>query len=328
MRSRTMGRTLTTSAVGLGCMGMSIAYGPADDAESIRVLHRAMDLGITLLDTADAYGLPQPGHNEELISKAIAGHRDKVVLATKFGLRYGDAPFRVDSSADWARQACEQSLRRLGVDTIDLYYLHRRNPDIPIEETVGAMSELVSEGKVRHLGMSEVNAATLRAAHAVHPITALQIEYSLFTRFAEREVIPTCRELGIGIVAYSPLGRGILTGAISDLDRLAADDHRRQNPRFAPGNLERNTRLAEALRPIAEEVGATPAQLALAWVLAQGADIVPIPGAKRMRHLEENAAAASLAITPAHLARMARAIPADAVAGERVPDSAMSHIGH
>ncbi|NUP02555.1 MAG: aldo/keto reductase [Nonomuraea sp.] len=328
MRSRTMGRTLTTSAVGLGCMGMSIAYGPADDAESIRVLHRAMDLGITLLDTADAYGLPQPGHNEELISKAIAGHRDKVVLATKFGLRYGDAPFRVDSSADWARQACEQSLRRLGVDTIDLYYLHRRNPDIPIEETVGAMSELVREGKVRHLGMSEVNAATLRAAHAVHPITALQIEYSLFTRFAEREVIPTCRELGIGIVAYSPLGRGILTGAISDLDRLAADDHRRQNPRFAPGNLERNTRLAEALRPIAEEVGATPAQLALAWVLAQGADIVPIPGAKRMRHLEENAAAASLAITPAHLARMARAIPADAVAGERVPDSAMSHIGH
>lgn len=323
-----MGRTLTTSAVGLGCMGMSIAYGPADDAESIRVLHRAMDLGITLLDTADAYGLPQPGHNEELISKAIAGHRDKVVLATKFGLRYGDAPFRVDSSADWARQACEQSLRRLGVDTIDLYYLHRRNPDIPIEETVGAMSELVREGKVRHLGMSEVNAATLRAAHAVHPITALQIEYSLFTRFAEREVIPTCRELGIGIVAYSPLGRGILTGAISDLDRLAADDHRRQNPRFAPGNLERNTRLAEALRPIAEEVGATPAQLALAWVLAQGADIVPIPGAKRMRHLEENAAAASLAITPAHLARMARAIPADAVAGERVPDSAMSHIGH
>lgn len=307
---------------------MSIAYGPADDAESIRVLHRAMDLGITLLDTADAYGLPQPGHNEELISKAIAGHRDKVVLATKFGLRYGDAPFRVDSSADWARQACEQSLRRLGVDTIDLYYLHRRNPDIPIEETVGAMSELVREGKVRHLGMSEVNAATLRAAHAVHPITALQIEYSLFTRFAEREVIPTCRELGIGIVAYSPLGRGILTGAISDLDRLAADDHRRQNPRFAPGNLERNTRLAEALRPIAEEVGATPAQLALAWVLAQGADIVPIPGAKRMRHLEENAAAASLAITPAHLARMARAIPADAVAGERVPDSAMSHIGH
>ncbi|NUS04903.1 MAG: aldo/keto reductase [Nonomuraea sp.] len=328
MRSRTMGRTLTTSAVGLGCMGMSIAYGPADDAESIRVLHRAMDLGITLLDTADAYGLPQPGHNEELISKAIAGHRDKVVLATKFGLRYGDAPFRVDSSADWARQACEQSLRRLGVDTIDLYYLHRRNPDIPIEETVGAMSELVREGKVRHLGMSEVNAATLRAAHAVHPITALQIEYSLFTRFAEREVIPTCRELGIGIVAYSPLGRGILTGAISDLDRLAADDHRRQNPRFAPGNLERNTRLAEALRPIAEEVGATPAQLALAWVLAQGADIVPIPGAKRMRHLEENAAAASLAITPAHLVRMARAIPADAVAGERVPDSAMSHIGH
>ncbi|HEX4814526.1 MAG TPA: aldo/keto reductase [Nonomuraea sp.] len=328
MRSRILGRTFKTSAIGLGCMGMSIAYGPADDAESIRVLRRAMDLGVTLLDTADAYGLPQPGHNEHLIGKAISGHRDKVVLATKFGMRYGDAPFRIDSSAVWARQACEQSLRRLRTDTIDLYYLHRRNRSVPIEETVGAMSELVRAGKVRHLGMSEVSAETLRAAHAVHPITALQIEYSLFTRLAEHELIPVCRELGIGIVAYSPLGRGMLTGTISDIDRLTADDQRRQNPRFAPGNFEKNVRLAEALRPLAQEIGATPAQLALAWLLEQGTDIIPIPGAKRLGHLEDNAAAASLTLTPTHLARIAEAVPAGAVAGERATDSVMAHMGH
>lgn len=330
MQSRTIGRTgLTCSAIGLGCMGMSIAYGSADDAQSTRVVHRALDLGISMLDTADAYGLPTPGHNERLLGAAIRGRRDDAVVATKFGMRYGDdGPFRIDSSAAWARQACEQSLRRLGVDAIDLYYLHRRNPDIPIEETVGAMAELVKAGKVRHLGLSEVSAETLRAAHGVHPIAAVQIEYSLFTRFAERDLIPTCRQLGVGVVAYSPLGRGLLTGTVTSTGQLERGDQRLSNPRFSSDNLARNLRLVAAAQAIASDIGCTPAQLAIAWLLNQSPDIVPIPGAKSIDHLEDNAAAAAVTLTPDLLARINAAVPENAVAGDRLPPTALNHVGH
>jgi aryl-alcohol dehydrogenase-like predicted oxidoreductase len=319
-------------AIGLGCMGMSTAYGERDDAESTRTLHRALELGVNHFDTADIYGL---GDNEELVGKVVAQRRDEVVLATKFGNRLPDDPtararfqWQLDTSAAWVKQACDASLRRLGIDTIDLYYAHRRNPATPIEETVGAMAELVAAGKIRHLGLSEVSPATLRAAHAVHPIAAVQLEYSLFTRdVVEGEMLATCRELGVAVVAYSPVGRGLLTGTVTSRDALADNDYRRTTPRFSDENLARNLPLVEAVRAVADEIGCTPAQAALAWLLAQGEDVLPIPGTKRVRYLEENAAAASLALTGEQLARLSAAAPADAVAGERYPEHALRAVG-
>ncbi|SCG46493.1 aldo/keto reductase [Micromonospora coxensis] len=321
------------SAIGLGCMGMSFAYGGRDDAESTRTLHRALDLGVNHLDTADMYGA---GANERLLAPVVRARRDEVFLATKFGNRFrGDASggtaapgAYVDSSAAWAREACDASLSRLGVDTIDLYHLHRRDPGTPIEETVGAMAELVDAGKVRLLGLSEVSPATLRAAHAVHPIAAVQMEYSLFTRDVEGEMLDTCRELGVALVAYSPVGRGLLTGAITGRDQLAADDWRAQVPRFAEGNLDANLALVAAVRAVAGEIGCTPAQAALAWLLAQGEDVLPIPGTKRVRYLQENAAAADIRLTAAQQERLRQAVPAGAVAGERYPEAGMRTVGH
>jgi aryl-alcohol dehydrogenase-like predicted oxidoreductase len=319
------------SAIGLGCMGMSV-YGTPDDAASARTLHRALDLGVNHLDTADVYGL---GHNEELVGPVVRRRRDEVVLATKFGNRLAGDPsqrpyrLRVDTSAAWVREACDGSLRRLGIDTIDLYYAHRRNPDIPVEETVGAMADLVTAGKVRHLGLSEVSPATLRAAHAVHPVAAVQLEYSLFTRgVVEGEMLATCRELGVAVVAYSPVGRGLLTGTVTSRDQLAERDWRLAQPRFAAGNIDRNLALVGELTAVATQIGCTPAQAALAWVLAQGDDIVAIPGTKQVRYLEENAAAMSLALTGEQLARLSAAVPAGAVAGERYPEQGMRHLGH
>jgi aryl-alcohol dehydrogenase-like predicted oxidoreductase len=313
------------SALGLGCMGMSDFYSVSSEseAESISVLHRAIDdLGVTLLDTADMYG---KGENEKLVGRALAGgRRDRVVLATKFGIRRDPETDErsVRNDPEYIRTAVDASLARLGVDHIDLYYMHRRNPDVPVEESVGAMAELVTAGKVRYLGLSEVTAETLRAAHAVHPITALQSEYSLFTRDIEEAVLPTARELGIGIVPYSPVGRGLLTGAITSLEGLAANDFRRNNPRFADGNLEANLKLVAELRAVAEETGHTPVQLALAWLLAQGPDIVPIPGTKRIKYLDENSAAADIELSAELLARIESAIPHGSVAGERyAPDA-------
>ncbi|MET7399374.1 aldo/keto reductase [Dactylosporangium sp. NPDC005572] len=317
------------SAIGLGCMGMSWAYGSADDEESARTLHRALDLGVTLLDTADVYGA---GRNEELIGRVLAGRRDEYVLATKFGMRSRGGAARsdlpdtyVDTSPSWVREAADASLRRLGTDTIDLYYAHRRNPEVPIEDTVGAMAELVHAGKVRHLGLSEVSAATLRAAHAVHPIAALQVEYSLFSREPEDSLLDTCRELGVALVAYSPVGRGLLTGAVaSHAAAFAADDYRPVAlPRFSEANLPANLRLADAVRTVAAQMGATPAQAALAWLLAQDDLVVPIPGTKRVRYLEENAAAADLTLTPAQLDALTAAVPREAVAGTRYAELGM-----
>ncbi|MGC3861506.1 aldo/keto reductase [Micromonospora chersina] len=321
------------SAIGLGCMGMSFAYGAADDAESTRTLHRALDLGVNHLDTADMYGF---GANERLLGPVVRQRRDEVFLATKFGNRTSGDSFGgtgspgayVDSSAAWARQACDASLERLGIDTIDLYYLHRRDPGTPIEETVGALAELVQAGKVRLIGLSEVSPATLRAAHAVHPVAAVQMEYSLFTRDVEGEMLATCRELGVSLVAYSPVGRGLLTGAITSREQLADDDWRRTVPRFANGNLDANVRLAEAVREVAAEIGCTPAQAALAWLLAQGDDILPIPGTRRVRYLTENAAAADLRLTPEQQARLRAAVPAGSVAGERYTAAGMRTVGH
>ncbi|MFF4890806.1 aldo/keto reductase [Micromonospora chersina] len=321
------------SAIGLGCMGMSFAYGAADDAESTRTLHRALDLGVNHLDTADMYGF---GANERLLGPVVRERRDEVFLATKFGNRTrgdsfggtGSPGAYVDSSAAWAKQACDASLERLGIDTIDLYYLHRRDPGTPIEETVGALAELVQAGKVRLIGLSEVSPATLRAAHAVHPVSAVQMEYSLFTRDVEDEMLATCRELGVSLVAYSPVGRGLLTGAITRREQLADDDWRRTVPRFADGNLDANVRLAEAVREVAAEIGCTPAQAALAWLLAQGEDILPIPGTRRVRYLEENTAAADLRLTPEQLARLRAAVPAGSVAGERYTAAGMRTVGH
>ncbi|MGW9194965.1 aldo/keto reductase [Micromonospora chersina] len=321
------------SAIGLGCMGMSFAYGAADDAESTRTLHRALDLGVNHLDTADMYGF---GANERLLGPVVRERRDEVFLATKFGNRTSGDSFGgtgspgayVDSSAAWAKQACDASLERLGIDTIDLYYLHRRDPGTPIEETVGALAELVQAGKVRLIGLSEVSPATLRAAHAVHPVSAVQMEYSLFTRDVEDEMLATCRELGVSLVAYSPVGRGLLTGAITRREQLADDDWRRTVPRFADGNLDANVRLAEAVREVAAEIGCTPAQAALAWLLAQGEDILPIPGTRRVRYLEENAAAADLRLTPEQQARLRAAVPAGSVAGERYTAAGMRTVGH
>jgi aryl-alcohol dehydrogenase-like predicted oxidoreductase len=309
---------LDVSRLGLGTMGMSAFYtgANADDAESIRTIRRALDLGITLIDTAEAYG---PYLNEELVGQAIAGRRDQVVLATKFGLisRRDGEQRGLDSRPENVRIAAEGSLRRLGTDHIDLYYQHRVDPATPIEDTVGAMAELVQAGKVRHIGLSEASPATIRRAHAVHPVTALQTEYSLWTRDPEAEILPLVRELGIGFVAYSPLGRGFLTGQIRSVDQLDADDFRRHNPRFAADNLEQNLRIVAEVEAMAAEVGATPAQVALAWLLAQGDDVVPIPGTRRVSRLEENIAAVDLILSPDHLARLSAIRPP---VGDRYPD--------
>ncbi|WP_328957447.1 aldo/keto reductase [Kitasatospora purpeofusca] len=316
--------SLTVSAQGLGCMGMSHGYGASDDAQSIATLHRALDLGVTLLDTADFYGA---GHNEELIGRAVAGRRDEVVIATKFGFanRLGE-PTLIRGDAAYVRQACEASLRRLGVDHIDLYYQHRVDPQVPIEETVGAMAELVRAGKVRHLGLSEAAAHTVRRAHAVHPIAALQSEWSLWTRDLEAETAPLCRELGIGLVPFSPLGRGFLTGRYSSVEGLAETDVRRSQPRFTDGNLERNLAIVAKLEELASAKGVTTGQLALAWVQHRGEDVVPIPGTRRQRYLEENLAALGVELSPEDLAAVEAAAPAGQVAGTRYDAAGLSFV--
>ncbi len=320
MQKRTLGSEgLEVSAQGLGCMGMSEFYGTADEDEAVATIHRALELGIVFLDTADMYG---PFTNEKLVGRAIAGRRDEVVLATKFGNeRTEDGGFLgVNGKPEYVHKACDASLQRLGVDHIDLYYQHRVDKTVPIEETVGAMKELVEQGKVRHLGLSEASPETIRRAHAVHPISALQTEYSLWTRDPEDAVLPTVRELGIGFVAYSPLGRGFLSGAITQPSDLAEDDFRRNNPRFQRENFDKNLELVDRVREIADEKDATPGQLALAWLLHQSDDIVPIPGTKRRSYLEENAAASDVELTEDDLARIDEAAPAGVTAGERYPD--------
>jgi aryl-alcohol dehydrogenase-like predicted oxidoreductase len=323
METRELGRQgLEVSALGLGCMGMSDFYGVRDEAESLATIDRALELGVTLLDTADMYG---PYTNEELVGKAIRDRRDSVVLATKFGIVRGPRPEDrgVDGRPEYVRTSCEGSLKRLGVETIDLYYQHRVDPDVPIEETVGAMSELVKEGKVRFLGLSEAAPETIRRAHIVHPISALQTEYSLWSRDPEDEILATCSTLGVGFVAYSPLGRGLLTGAIRRPEDLVEGDQRRGFPRFQVDNLKDNVDLLRGIEAIAAEKGATAPQVALAWVLARGNDIVPIPGTKRRKYLEENLKAAELALTPADVARIEDLCPRGAAHGRRYPDRIM-----
>jgi len=316
---------LLAARLGLGCMGMSEFYGPGDEAESIRTIHRALDLGINFLDTADIYGL---GRNEELVGKALRDRRNEAVLATKFGnVRGKDGSWMgVNGKPDYVRSCCEASLRRLGVDVIDLYYQHRVDPETPIEETVGAMAEMVREGKVRYLGLSEAAPASIRRACAVHTITALQTEYSLWTRDPEADVLRTCRENGIAFVAYSPLGRGALTGAIRNLDDLADSDYRRNSPRFAEGNLSRNLSMVDRLAGMAAEKKCRPAQLALAWLLTRGQDIFPIPGTKHVNRLEENAGALEVSLTPEEVARLESAFPVGAAAGTRYPEQAMKAV--
>ncbi len=329
MKTRTLGRTgPTVSALGLGCMGMSAFYGGrGDDAGSVAVIHRALDRGVSLLDTADMYG---PHTNEILVGKAIADRRHEVFLATKFGIKLDpdDPSVRgIDGRPEYVQAACEASLRRLGVEHIDLYYQHRVDPNVPIEDTVGAMARLVEQGKVRFLGLSEAAADTIRRAHAVHPITAVQTEYSLWSREPESNgVFATVRELGIGFVPYSPLGRGFLTGAFATPDDFDADDYRRHSPRFQGENFQRNLQLVEQVKAIAADKGITASQLALAWVLAQGEDLVPIPGTKRLQYLDENLGALDVALMPDELARIDAIFPSDAVAGTRYPETMMATV--
>lgn len=326
MQKRVLGSSgLEVSAMGLGCMGMSEFYGAGDEAESIATIHRALDLGVNFLDTADMYGV---GRNEELVGKAIRDRRDQVILATKFGNQRGaDGSFLgVNGKPDYVRAACDASLKRLGVDVIDLYYQHRVDLNVPIEETVGAMAELVQAGKVRYLGLSEASPNNIRRANAVHPIAALQTEYSLWSREVEEEILPVCKESNIAFIAYSPLGRGFLTGQIKTVDDLAPDDFRRYSPRFQGDNFQQNLDLVEKIREIAAEKQCTPAQLALAWVMAQWDGIIPIPGTKRVKYLEENVGALSVSLTPDDLARIDAAAPLGAAAGLRYPEASMRNI--
>jgi aryl-alcohol dehydrogenase-like predicted oxidoreductase len=322
MRTRRLGAELEVAEIGLGCMGMSAFYSGADERESIATIHHALDRGVTLLDTADIYG---GGNNERLVARAVAGRREQVVVATKFGQVRGPRgePAGVRGDPAYVREACERSLKRLGIDHIDVYYQHRVDRDVPIEETVGAMAALVAEGKVRHLGLSEAAASTIRRAQTVHPITALQTEYSLWTRDVEREILPTVRELRIGFVAYAPLGRGFLTGRFRSPDDLDPDDSRRRHPRFRDQNLERNRGVVERVRELAVEKSVTPGQLALAWVLHRGEDIVPIPGTTRRAHLDENLAAADIPLSEDDVARLDAAVPPGATAGQRYPDMSL-----
>lgn len=326
MKTRKLGNQgLIVSELGLGCMGMSIAYGAADETESIATIQRALDLGVTFLDTAEMYGM---GANEQLVGKAVASCRDQVIIATKFGICYDTVSHNlvVNGTPETVKQSCDHSLQKLGVDYIDLYYQHRVDPNVPIEDTVGAMAELVQAGKVRYLGLSEAAATTIRRAHKVHPITALQSEYSLWSRHPEDEILPTLQELGIGFVPYSPLGRGFLSGKITSPDDFAPDDFRRTQPRFQGENFYKNLDLVNAVKEIAQQKNVTPSQLALAWLLAQGEYIVPIPGTKRRAYLEENVGVADISLTPEELAQIEKVSPLHAVAGDRYSASLMTSL--
>ncbi len=316
MQNRVLGQKLHVSAIGLGCMGMSEFYGPTSDLESIRVIQRALDSGVNFLDTADMYG---NGHNERLIARAVQGRRESVILATKFGNMRGERGefLGVNGKPEYVRKACDESLKRLGIEVIDLYYQHRVDPGTPIEETIGALSELVKAGKIRYLGLSEASAKTLRAAHRIHPVTALQSEFSLWTREVEEDILPTCRELGIGFVAYSPLGRGMLAGRFQDNESLSESDWRRNHPRFQTGNFEKNLELVKNLHEMAKKKGVKPSQIALAWVLAQGEDIVPIPGTKQIPYLEENLESLQVALATDELEFLNQVFRPGVTAGER-----------